>query len=94
MPLRASSFRRDELRTIIFVTNLQYMTNEWDMLSTFPDIYILNVRLMRATACNSSRNLGLADQSLQSEIGLDPGLLSVCDHVDVGSWKPGHVPRR
>ncbi|CAF4649518.1 unnamed protein product, partial [Rotaria sp. Silwood1] len=42
MPLRASSFRRHELPTIIFVTDLDYIKNEWDMISTFPDIYILN----------------------------------------------------
>ncbi len=43
MPLRASSLHRDELSTIIFVTDLCYIENEWDKLSTFPDIYILNV---------------------------------------------------
>jgi len=43
MPLRASSFHRHELPTIIFVTDLDYIKNEWDMISTFPDIYILNV---------------------------------------------------
>ncbi|CAF3689883.1 unnamed protein product [Adineta steineri] len=42
LPLRASSFRRHELPTIIFVTDLCYIQREWDMLSTFPDIYILN----------------------------------------------------
>lgn len=44
MPLRASSFYRNELPIIIFVTDLDYIKNEWDMISTFPDIYILNVR--------------------------------------------------
>lgn len=44
MPLRASSLRRHELSVIIFITNLQYIEKEWDMLATFPDIYILNVR--------------------------------------------------
>lgn len=44
MPLRASSFQRHELPTIIFVTDLDYIRNEWDMISTFPDIYILNVK--------------------------------------------------
>jgi hypothetical protein len=43
MPLRASSFHRHELPTIIFLTDLDYIKNEWDMISTFPDIYILNV---------------------------------------------------
>jgi hypothetical protein len=43
MPLRASSFHRHELPIIIFVTDLQYIKNEWNGLSTFPDIYILNV---------------------------------------------------
>ncbi|CAF3523617.1 unnamed protein product [Rotaria sordida] len=42
MPLRASSFHRHELPTIIFVTDLDYIKHEWDMISTFPDIYILN----------------------------------------------------
>ncbi|CAF1291373.1 unnamed protein product, partial [Didymodactylos carnosus] len=42
MPLRASSFKRSELPTIIFVTNLKYIENEWNTLATFPDIYILN----------------------------------------------------
>ncbi|CAF1022054.1 unnamed protein product, partial [Didymodactylos carnosus] len=42
MPLRASSFQRSELVTIIFVTDLKYIENEWNTLATFPDIYILN----------------------------------------------------
>jgi hypothetical protein len=45
MPLRASSFHRHELPIIIFVTDLDYIKNEWDMISTFPDIYILNVKI-------------------------------------------------
>jgi hypothetical protein len=44
MPLRASSFHRHELPIIIIVTDLDYIKNEWDMISTFPDIYILNVK--------------------------------------------------
>ena len=44
MPLRASSFQRHELPTIIFLTDLDYIKNEWNMISTFPDIYILNVQ--------------------------------------------------
>ena len=44
IPLRASSFRREELPTIIFVTDISYIEKEWDMISTFPDIFILNVR--------------------------------------------------
>ena len=43
MPLRASSFPQDELPTIIFVTDPSHIEKEWDKLSTFPDIYILNV---------------------------------------------------
>ena len=43
MPLRASSFARQELPTIIFVTDLSHIEKEWDRLSTFPQIYILNV---------------------------------------------------
>ena len=43
MPLRASSFHRHELPIIILVTDLDYIKNEWDMICTFPDIFILNV---------------------------------------------------
>lgn len=43
MPLRASSFTRQELPTIIFVTDVSHIEKEWDKLSTFPQIYILNV---------------------------------------------------
>ena len=46
MPLRSSSFERKELSTIVFVTDLSYIKNEWDLISTFPDIFILNVRLI------------------------------------------------
>ena len=42
MPLRASSFHRHELPIIILVTDLDYIRNEWEMICTFPDIYILN----------------------------------------------------
>lgn len=48
MPLRASSFRRHELPIIIFITELDYIRKEWDMLATFPDIYILNVRYLQS----------------------------------------------
>jgi hypothetical protein len=44
MPLRASSLRRHELLVIIFITDLYYIKKEWDMIATFPDIYILNVK--------------------------------------------------
>jgi len=47
MPLRASSFNRHELPTIIFVTDIDYIRNEWDMISTFPEIYILNVNIYK-----------------------------------------------
>lgn len=58
MPLRASSFHRNELPTIIFVTDLDYIRNEWDMICTFPDIYILNV-ITRTFECRSSHTSAL-----------------------------------
>lgn len=55
MPLRASSLYRHELPIIIFVTDLDYIKNEWDMICTFPDIYILNVRISIVSS-NSTTN--------------------------------------
>jgi len=53
MPLRASSFNRHELPTIIFVTDIDYIRNEWDMISTFPEIYILNVNIYKKTTATT-----------------------------------------
>ena len=66
MPLRASSFHRHELPTIIFVTDLDYIKNEWDMISTFPDIYILNVKKINYFFCiyNHLNSIGFTKQSI------------------------------
>lgn len=72
MPLRASSFRRHELLTIIFITDLEYIKNEWEMLSTFPDIYILDVGFESGSSCLICLNsIGFADQPVQFETGFD-----------------------
>ena len=43
IPLRSSSFDRKDLSTIILVSEISYLRKEWDMISTFPDLFILNV---------------------------------------------------
>ncbi|XP_059497075.1 calcium-activated potassium channel subunit alpha-1-like [Stegostoma tigrinum] len=41
MPLRASSFSYDELKSIVFVGSLDYINQEWSTISNFPKIFIL-----------------------------------------------------
>ncbi|XP_060712469.1 calcium-activated potassium channel subunit alpha-1-like [Hemiscyllium ocellatum] len=41
MPLRASSFAYDELKAIVFVGSLDYISQEWSTISNFPKIFIL-----------------------------------------------------
>ncbi|XP_051896684.1 calcium-activated potassium channel subunit alpha-1-like [Pristis pectinata] len=41
MPLRASSFTYDELKSIVFVVSLEYIAKEWETISNFPKIFIL-----------------------------------------------------
>ncbi|ELT97098.1 hypothetical protein CAPTEDRAFT_129755, partial [Capitella teleta] len=40
MPLRASSFRHDELKTIVIIGNGAFLRREWENVQNFPDVYI------------------------------------------------------
>ncbi|CAD5125529.1 DgyrCDS13736 [Dimorphilus gyrociliatus] len=40
MPLRASSFKLDDVKTIVFVGNEEYLRKEWHSLENFPDVYV------------------------------------------------------
>ena len=93
MPLRASSFHRHELPTIIFVTDLDYIKNEWDMICTFPDIYILNVRIIWNRSSTSDPSLGFAEQPIQSSIDLHSRLSSMRHYLHFGSRKSRYLPR-
>eukprot|EP00071_Canis_lupus_P026215 XP_022259772.1 potassium channel subfamily U member 1 isoform X2 [Canis lupus familiaris] len=42
MPLRASSYMRQELKDIVFIGSLEYLKREWLFLRNFPQIYILS----------------------------------------------------
>ena len=89
MPLRASSFPQDELPTIIFVTDPSHIEKEWDKLSTFPDIYILNVSHFSNDLSNWNLMsfLGFSKQSFSFEINFYWSLSSMCDHVCIRSRK-------
>ena len=43
MPLRASNFHLEELKTIVVLGDLQYIVREWETLKNFPKVYIMNV---------------------------------------------------
>ena len=43
MPLRASNFKSEDLRTIVFLGNLKYVAREWDKIKNFPKVFLCNV---------------------------------------------------
>ena len=43
MPLRASNFHPEELKTIVLLGSKEYMEREWDTLKNFPKVKILAV---------------------------------------------------
>lgn len=45
MPLRASNFHGHELRSVVLLGNVEYLTREWANIKNFPNIYIMPVRL-------------------------------------------------
>lgn len=40
MPLRNSSFPKDELKSIVFVGDENFLRKEWPTLKNFPKIYV------------------------------------------------------
>ncbi|XP_022111761.1 calcium-activated potassium channel subunit alpha-1-like isoform X2 [Acanthaster planci] len=53
MPLRASNFKYEDLRTIVFLGNIKYIEREWDKIMNFPKVFIYNGSpLSRADMCN------------------------------------------
>ncbi|XP_071792490.1 calcium-activated potassium channel subunit alpha-1-like isoform X2 [Asterias amurensis] len=42
MPLRASNFKSEDLRTIVFLGNLKYVAREWDKIKNFPKVFLCN----------------------------------------------------
>ncbi|XP_033101027.1 calcium-activated potassium channel subunit alpha-1-like isoform X21 [Anneissia japonica] len=80
MPLRASNFHYHELKPIVFIGNLEFISHEWDMLKNFPKVYILNgsplnradLRAVNVHLCDmcvilSTNNFSVEDQSLQDK---------------------------
>ncbi len=45
MPLRSSSFRREDLKTVILVGDEKFLRKEWPALATFPEVYVRPVSL-------------------------------------------------
>ncbi|XP_022106752.1 calcium-activated potassium channel subunit alpha-1-like isoform X4 [Acanthaster planci] len=42
MPLRASNFHLEELKTIVLLGDMQYIAREWQTLKNFPKVYIMD----------------------------------------------------
>ena len=40
MPLRASSLRQEDLRSIVLLGDEKFIRKEWDALANFPAVYI------------------------------------------------------
>ncbi|XP_041486016.1 calcium-activated potassium channel subunit alpha-1-like [Lytechinus variegatus] len=80
MPLRASNFHYEELKTIVLLGNLDYIKREWETVKNFPKVFVLNgsplsradLRAVNVNQCDmcvilsASRN-SLDDQSLQDK---------------------------
>lgn len=46
MPLRSSSMKRDELKSIVFVGDEDYLRKEWQTLKNFPNVYVKLVLIL------------------------------------------------
>ena len=44
MPLRASSLRLGELRTVVVLADEEFVKKEWPTIHNFPDVYVKTVR--------------------------------------------------
>ncbi|XP_038047113.1 calcium-activated potassium channel slowpoke-like isoform X2 [Patiria miniata] len=40
MPLRASNFKYEDLKTIVFLGNIKYIEREWDKIMNFPKVFV------------------------------------------------------
>ncbi|XP_067857626.1 calcium-activated potassium channel subunit alpha-1a-like [Heptranchias perlo] len=80
MPLRASSFTYDELKSIVFVGSLDYISKEWGTISNFPKVFILpgsplcradlkavNIGHCDMTVIISSNRTSLEEKTLQDK---------------------------
>ncbi|XP_033643753.1 calcium-activated potassium channel subunit alpha-1-like isoform X11 [Asterias rubens] len=80
MPLRASNFHLEELKTIVVLGDLQYIVREWETLKNFPKVYIMNgsplsradLRAANVNQCDmcvilSANDSTSEDQSLQDK---------------------------
>ncbi|XP_072050518.1 calcium-activated potassium channel subunit alpha-1-like [Amphiura filiformis] len=80
MPLRASNFHPEELKTILLLGTTNYISREWETLKNFPNVKILagsplsraDLRALNVNQCDmcvilSANDSGLEDQSLQDK---------------------------
>ncbi|XP_038061219.1 calcium-activated potassium channel subunit alpha-1-like isoform X4 [Patiria miniata] len=80
MPLRASNFHLEELKTIVLLGDIQYIDREWQTLKNFPKVYIMNgsplsradLRAANVNQCDmcvilSANDSTSIDQSLQDK---------------------------
>lgn len=56
MPLRASNFRADQMRTVVILGDYAFLEKEWPSLCNFPAVYVraVSVRLLSLSACTYS----------------------------------------
>ncbi|XP_072905575.1 calcium-activated potassium channel subunit alpha-1-like [Hemitrygon akajei] len=80
MPLRASSFTYKELKAIVFVVSLEYVTKEWETICNFPKVFILpgsplcradlkaaNIATCDMTVVISSNRIHFEEKSLEDK---------------------------
>ncbi|XP_047710778.1 potassium channel subfamily U member 1 isoform X1 [Prionailurus viverrinus] len=79
IPLRASSYTRQELKDIVFIGSLDYLKREWVFLRNFPQIYILpgsalfpeDLRAANIEECSMCAVLSSSSKALSSPALVD-----------------------
>ena len=51
MPLRASNFDENELKSIVFIGNSVFLRKEWRHICNFPKVYLVDVRERALSHC-------------------------------------------
>uniref|UniRef100_A0A667H952 BK channel n=1 Tax=Lynx canadensis TaxID=61383 RepID=A0A667H952_LYNCA len=101
IPLRASSYTRQELKDIVFIGSLDYLKREWVFLRNFPQIYILpgsalfpeDLRAANIEECSMCTVLSSSSKALSSPALVDTDTIMAT--LNIGSLRvicAPHIP--
>ncbi|XP_042839435.1 potassium channel subfamily U member 1 isoform X4 [Panthera tigris] len=98
IPLRASSYTRQELKDIVFIGSLDYLKREWVFLRNFPQIYILpgsalfpeDLRAANIEECSMCAVLSSSSKALSSPALVDTETIMAT--LNIGSLRVSCAP--